>query len=127
MGTMSNNDQEHIATIRIEDLHLRTFIGILDGEKKEKQDVRIHVTIQYDVAKAINSDNIDYAIDYKTITKKIINKVESSRFALLEKLADTVLKIVMQNARIRQAHVRVDKPQALRFARTVSVELTDKR
>jgi len=124
---MLNKDQEQNATIRIEDLHLRTFIGIFDWEKKEKQDVRIHVTIQYDATKAINSDNIDYAIDYKTITKKIINKVESSRFALLEKLADTVLKIVMQNAHIRQAHVRVDKPQALRFARTVSVELIDKR
>ena len=92
-----------------------------------KQDVVINVTLDYDATKAIRSDNLKDTVDYKVITKKIIKAVESSNFMLLEKLASIVVDIVMENPRINNTSVRIDKPLALRFADSVSVELHKKR
>ena len=116
-----------MATIRITNLRLRTIIGIYDWEKKTKQDVVLNITIYYDGAKPCRSDNINDTIDYKALTKKIIKKIESTKFKLIEKLGAVVLKIVLENPLVEEATVRVDKPGALRFADSVSVELTKRR
>jgi D-erythro-7,8-dihydroneopterin triphosphate epimerase len=116
-----------MATVRIINLRLRTIIGIYDWERVEKQDVVINVSFDYDAARASKTDDVKYAVDYKTITKQIIKEVEASRFQLLEKLAARVLEIVFKQPKVKQATVRLDKPGALRFADSVSVELSKKR
>ncbi len=115
-----------MASIRITDLSLRAIIGIFDWERTRKQKVVINVEIAFNASKAAKSDKVKDTIDYKTITKKIIKHVEASQYFLLEKLADQVLKIVMEDPKVRSAKVRVDKPGALRFTRSVSVELEAK-
>jgi FolB domain-containing protein len=116
-----------MATIRITDLSLRTIIGTNDWERTRKQKVVINVTCEYNAAKAQRSDKLQDTIDYKTLTKKIIRHVESSQYFLLEKLTATVLRIVMENPKVKKATVRIDKPLALRFARSVSTELSARR
>lgn len=113
-----------MATIRITNLRLRTIIGINEWERDTRQDVVINVTMDFDAGRAAKSDNIRDTVDYKTITKKIIKLVEESQFFLLEAMADRVLAIAMEDPKVLSAAVRVDKPQALRFADSVSVELS---
>ena len=76
----------NLATIRIKNLRLRTYIGINEDEIKNKQDVVVNVKIDYDASTASNTDNMDDALNYKIITKAIIKLVEDNRFSLLEKL-----------------------------------------
>ena len=116
-----------MATVRITNLKLRTIIGANEWERDLQQDVIINITFDYDAGKASKSDNLKDTVDYKVITKKIIKAVEASNFLLLEKLASMILEIVMANPLIKNATVRVDKPLALRFADSVSVELSKKR
>lgn len=116
-----------MATIRITDLKLRAIIGIHDWEREHKQDVIINIQIQYDSAKACETDAIEDTIDYKVITKRVIKEVEPSNFFLLEKLTKLILDIVMDYPKVEEVAVRVDKPFALRFAGSVSIELTEKR
>lgn len=112
-----------MATIRITNLRLRTIIGANDWERNIKQDVVINVTFEYDSSKAQTSDQLKDAVDYKDITKKIIQTVEKSNYELIEKLADVVLTIILEPKQVKSATVRIDKPQALRFADSVSVEV----
>jgi D-erythro-7,8-dihydroneopterin triphosphate epimerase len=116
-----------MATIRITNLKLRTVIGTNDWERDCKQDVVINVKIGFDASKASESDNINDTIDYKSLTKRIIQTVEPSSFYLLEKLAKCILNIIMENPLVKKATVRIDKPLALRFADSVSVELKERR
>lgn len=116
-----------MATIRITNLKLRAIIGIHDWEREHKQDVIINVAIEFDASKSIKSDSIKDTVDYKVITKSIITQVEASEFQLLEKLTQLVLNIVMENPQVQEATVRVHKPFALRFADSVSIELSKKR
>ena len=111
------------AIIRIKNLRLRTFIGIKEEEIKNKQDVVINVVIHYPAEQARRSENIADALNYRTITKRIIAHVEEHRFALLEKLTQDVLDIACEHHWVTYAEVEVDKLYALRYADSVSMTM----
>ena len=116
-----------LARIRIKDLRLRTYIGIKDEEIHNQQDILINVTILYPADDAVAVNEITQALNYRTITKALIAHVEGNRFALLERLTQELLDIVMQHQQVHYAEVEVDKPHALRFAESVSIPLSAQR
>lgn len=116
-----------LARIRIKDLRLRTYIGINDDEIRNQQDILINVTILYPAADAVAINEIERALNYRTITKALIAHVEGNRFALLERLTQELLDLVMQHQQVHYAEVEVDKPHALRFAESVSITLSAQR
>lgn len=116
-----------MARIRVKDLRLRTFIGIKEEEILNKQDVLINLTILYPARDAVQGNDIDQALNYRTITKAIIRHVEENRFALLERLTQEILDLVMAHPSVQYAEVEVDKPHALRFAESVSITLASHR
>jgi D-erythro-7,8-dihydroneopterin triphosphate epimerase len=131
---LANNIQKlptalHIseARIQISNLRLRTYIGFNPQEKSKKQDIVVSADIYYSADAAAASDNEAEAVNYKTITKNIIDHVEHGRFKLLEKLASDLLTIATESERVSHAEVRVDKPHALRFSDSVSVTLSASR
>ncbi len=119
--------QPGLARIRIKDLRLRTYIGINDEEIRNKQDVLINITIHYPACKAVDSNDIGDALNYRSITKAVIELVENNRFALLERLTRQVLDCVMSFEQVAYAEVEVDKPHALRFSESVSITLAAQR
>lgn len=116
-----------MAIIRIKKLLLRTYIGFNDDEIREKQDVVINMTIDVDLSHTIKNDTIDGSYNYKTITKNVIALVQSQKYKLLETLTQSILDEIMKYKKVRYARVEVDKPHALRFTESVSVELESSR
>ena len=116
-----------MARIRVKDLRLRTYIRIKEEEVLNKQDVLINLTMLYAAHQAVAENAIERALNYRTITKAIIAHVEGNRFALLERLTQEVLDLVMAHSEVRHAEVEVDKPHALRFAESVSITLAGPR
>lgn len=113
--------------LKIKDLRLRTIIGFNDWERKKKQDVIINIKLAFELGKSTTSDRVEDTLDYKVITKQIIKSVEESDFNLLEKLTQMILDIIMENQRVTWAKVKVEKPFALRFSDSVSIQLTANR
>ncbi|MEC5318232.1 dihydroneopterin triphosphate 2'-epimerase [Brenneria populi subsp. brevivirga] len=111
------------AIIRIKNLRLRTFVGIKEEEINNRQDIVINVEIHYPAEKSRASEDINDALNYRTITKNIIRHVEEHRFALLEKLTQDVLDIASNHDWITYAEVEVDKLFALRYADSVSISM----
>ncbi|USD61694.1 dihydroneopterin triphosphate 2'-epimerase [Vibrio sp. SCSIO 43140] len=116
---MNNN-----AIITITNLRLRTFIGFNEDERTKQQDVVINAEIHYPANKLCLADDVENALNYKNICKKIIQHVESGKFLLLEKLTSDVLGICIDHSWVRYAKVTIDKPHALRFADSVSLTLS---
>lgn len=111
------------ATIDIKNLRLRTYIGFNPEETEKKQDVILNIKINYLINIGILKDSVQDALNYKTITKAIINHVENGQFLLLEKLVSDVLTICHQHSEVIDAQVTIDKPHALRFADSVSLTM----
>jgi D-erythro-7,8-dihydroneopterin triphosphate epimerase len=110
--------------ISISGLALKCVVGVYPEERSGKQDVRIGVTLHADLAAACRSDRIEDTVDYKALKKRVIRMVESSRFLLIERLAQAVADLCLEEPRVRRVDVRVEKPGALRFARAVEVEIS---
>lgn len=112
-----------MAIIRVKNLLIRTYIGFNPEELRNKQDVVINMSIKADVSEAIKNDDVDNSYNYKVITKKVIALVQEGKFKMLENLTQQVLDLIMKNPNVEWAKVEVDKPHALRFAESVSIEL----
>lgn len=109
--------------IHIKDLLLRTVVGIKEEERRNRQDVLINLVLYADTRLAGESDDIDQAVNYRTVTKRIIQMVEASHFYLVEKLAAEIAAICLDDPRVERVRVTVEKPGALRFARSVGVTI----
>ena len=115
---MSKSDR-----IKITDLHLRAIIGINPDERRNLQDVLINIVLYVDSRPAAESDDISDSANYRTITKEIIKLVESSKFYLIEKLASEIAAICLKSQQVETVSVNVQKPTALRFAKSVGITI----
>jgi len=70
---------------------------------------------------------VSVIIPFYNSEKFIDESIESKQFNLIEKIAGDIMNIVFSNNRINRTTVKVDKPGALRFADSVSVEITQER
>jgi D-erythro-7,8-dihydroneopterin triphosphate epimerase len=109
--------------IHIRELRLRCIIGINPEERDKLQDVVIDITLYADLSRSAATDCIDDTVDYKAVKLKVMAMVEASSFYLIERLADRVALICLEDTKVRRARVTIEKPGALRFARTVGVEI----
>ena len=110
--------------IIITDIRARCIVGINQDERNEKQDVTINLSIYADLRKPGRTDRFEDAIDYRGLKKRVLNLVENSKYFLLEALTEAVADVCIETPGVIRVLVRVDKPSALRFARSVGVEIS---
>lgn len=113
--------------ILIEDLLVRCIIGVNEDERREKQDVIINIALTIDLRQAGHSDRLEDTIDYRALKQEVYRAVEEAHFFLIEALAEHIAAICLTRAPVRAVQVRVEKPSALRFARSVAVEMQRER
>ena len=111
----------------IRDLLLRAIIGINDDERVNRQDVIVNIEMLTDCRPAAASDSIEDAINYRDVAKRTIDLIERSQFFLVETLAEEVAKECLADARVHSVRVSVEKPTAVRFARSVGVTIERSR
>jgi len=109
--------------IHIRDLGVRCIVGINPDERREKQDVILNITLYADLQSACQSDRIEDTLDYRQVKKRVLAMAENSSYLLLERLAECVAQVCLETPRVECVAVTVDKPAALRFARSVAVEI----
>ena len=109
--------------IHIFDLLLRCIIGVNPDEREAKQDVVINIGMEADLSKVCRSDDLKDSVDYKAIKYRIIEVVEASDFFTLEALSQSIADVCLADPRVATTRVQVEKPGALRFARSVGIEI----
>jgi len=114
--------------IHITDIHCRTYVGIEEWEQRERQEIHLDIELEADLERAVQSDRIEDTVNYRSVTKRVLGLVEEERFALVEHLAGRVAAMVLEEFPTVQAiRIRVEKPGALRFAKSVGVEIRRER
>lgn len=114
--------------IRINKLLVRGIVGINPDEREKAQDILVNVTMFADTAPAAASDDIDDAVNYRTVAKAIIAHIEEGKPMLVERLAAEIADLCFKtDSRIERVSVGVEKPGALRFAESVGVSITRDR
>lgn len=113
--------------ILVRDLLLRGVIGVNDWEREVKQDILINLSLETNLSRAGVDDDIEATVNYKTLTKRIIEHVDTHDPLTVERLAHEIARICVSFEGVVKTTVRVEKPGALRFARSVGVEIERER
>lgn len=110
-------------TILIKDLVARCIIGVGEEERREKQDVLINIALSADLRVPGKTDRLEDSIDYRALKKRVVQMAEGSSYHLVEALAERIAEICLEDPKVVEARITVEKPSALRFARSVGVEV----
>jgi FolB domain-containing protein len=113
--------------IFIRDLVARGIIGINDWEREKPQEIVINIELGCDVLPAGLSDSLEASVNYRTIAKAAMAHAESAHRFTVEALAEDLARICLAEPNVLEARVRVEKPGAVRFARSVGVEIVRSR
>ena len=114
-------------TMQIRDLVVQCIIGTRPEERLAKQAVVINVTLECDLRPAGQSDKLDDTVNYSAICKQLITMAEQSSFQLIERLAQEVARVCLEDPQVSAVAVTVDKPHALTNARSAAVSIHRKR
>lgn len=113
--------------IYLRDLSLRCIIGTRPAERVTRQEVRIGVTLDCDLTRAGQTDRLADTVNFRRLEAAIIELVERSEFQLIERMAARIAELCLAERGVEAARVSVDKPRALRFARSAAVEVYRRR
>ncbi len=102
-------------------LEIETIIGIFDWERVTKQTVILDIEMAFDIQKAAETDDIQYTLDYKTVSHRIISFVEASQFLLVEKLISEIANIICNEFSVPWVKITLNKKGAIRGASDVGI------
>jgi dihydroneopterin aldolase len=102
-------------------LEIETIIGIYDWERVTKQTVILDIEMAFDIQKAAETDDIQYALDYKTVSRRIISFVEASQFFLVEKLISEIADIIRNEFNVPWVKITLNKKGAISGASDVGI------
>ncbi|PHM34987.1 bifunctional dihydroneopterin aldolase/7,8-dihydroneopterin epimerase [Xenorhabdus szentirmaii] len=105
----------------IEELTVITTIGVYDWEQTIKQKLVFDIEMGWDNKRASSSDNVEHCLDYSKVSEAIINHVENQCFALVERVAEEVADILLNQFHSPWVRIKVRKPGAVVHAKSVGV------
>ncbi len=107
----------------IEALEIECVIGIYDWERKIKQPIVLDIEMDSDNRRPAASDDIVDTLDYKAISKRLIEFVSASEFGLVETLAERCCAIIVDEFKVSRVWLKLSKVGAVRGAKAVGVIL----
>ena len=107
--------------VYIRDLRIDTIIGIYDWEREVRQTVSIDLEMASDIRKAAATDDIQFALNYKAVSKRLIAYVENRNALLVETLAEEIAQVIRTEFNVPWLRLRLSKPGAIRGARDVGL------
>jgi dihydroneopterin aldolase len=111
-------------TVFIEALEVEALIGIYDWERRIRQPLLFDIEMEFDNRVPAASDDIADTLNYKAVSKRVVEYVSQSGFGLVETLAERVAAIILDEFRVSRVRLKLSKPGAVRGARAVGVSIT---
>lgn len=109
--------------IFIKDLLARGIIGVREWERKKPQDILINATVFADTIRAGETDDVADSVDYSALAKILQTHAESAARLTVEALASDLAKLCLELPGVKKVIVRVEKPGAVKFTKSVGVEI----
>ena len=111
----------------IDGLEIETLIGIYDWERRIRQPLRFDLEMEFDNRVPAASDAIGDTLDYKAVSKRLVQYVSESSFGLVETLAERCAALVIEEFGVACVRLRLSKPGAVRGALAVGVRIERRR
>lgn len=95
--------------IQVTEIRCYGYTGYLQEEQVLGQWFEVDLTLWLDLAPSGESDNIADTLDYRSAIETVQQLVKTSKFALVEKLANAIADAILELAQVQQVQVRLSK------------------
>ena len=110
-------------TVFIKDFIIEEIIGVHEHEKIKKQKIKFNIILDVNKNSIPDEKDIKSIVDYEKITNKLENLTKSTKYNFLESLAEDSFKEIFEDERINSVTIKIEKPQAIKKAKSVGVEI----
>ena len=110
-------------TVFIKDFIIEEIIGFYKHEKEKKQKIIFNIVLDIDQGSLPDEKDIKSIVDYEKITNKLENLTKRKNYNFLESLAEDSFKEIFEDKRINSLKIKIEKPEAIKNARSVGVEV----
>jgi dihydroneopterin aldolase len=107
--------------VYIRGLEVETVIGIYDWERRAPQRLIVSVEMDWDIRPAACSENIEAALNYKSVSDRLIEHIRASRCQLVETLAEQLAQLILTEFNVPRVRLELAKPGAVGAAQAVGV------
>ena len=114
-------------TVLIKDFTINEIIGIHNHEKTKKQKIVFNIIIDVNQNTLPDENDLESVVDYEKITNKLENLAKKKNYNFLESLAEDSFKEILEDTRINSVKIKIEKPNAIRNAKSVGVEVFKSR
>jgi dihydroneopterin aldolase len=111
----------------IKDFVIEEIIGIHAHEKTKKQKIKFNIVIEVDQHTVPDERKIESIVDYEKITLKLEKLAKTKKYNFLESLAEDSFKEIFEDKRINSVKIKIEKPEAIKNAESVGVEVFKNR
>jgi len=110
-------------TVFIKDFIIEEIIGIHEHEKIKKQKIKFNIVLDVNQSFVPDEEDIKSIVDYEKITNKLENLTKDKKYNFLESLAEDSFKEIFEDKRISSVKIKIEKPDAIKNADSVGVEV----
>ena len=110
-------------TVFIKDFIIEEIIGIHKHEKIKKQKIKFNIVLDVNQSFVPDEKDINSIVDYEKITNKLENLTKNKKYNFLESLVEDSFKEIFEDKRIDSAKIKIEKPEAIKNAKSVGVEV----
>ena len=107
----------------VKDLEIDALLGIYPEEKARPQRIIVNIDLSVKEGNDPTSDDIKNVVSYEIVVKKVERIVAQGHVNLVETLAELIAGACLKDARVMAARVRIEKPDVIKNARSVGVEI----
>ena len=107
----------------VKDLEIDALLGIYREEKARPQRIIVNIDLSVKEGNDPTSDDIKNVVSYEIVVKKVERIVAQGHVNLVETLAELIALACLKDARVMAARVRIEKPDVIKNARSVGVEI----
>jgi 7,8-dihydroneopterin aldolase/epimerase/oxygenase len=110
-------------TVFIRGLQVPTIIGAYDWERLVKQILVFNIEMASDIQRAASKDNLDDALNYAAVGKRVTEFVSASEFQLVETVAYRLADLLVDEFKPSWLKLEVQKPRPLSGGHVVGVSV----
>jgi len=110
-------------TVFIKDFIIEEIIGFYEHEKIKKQKIKFNIVLDINQNSLPDEGDIKSIVDYEKITNKLKNLTKIKKYNFLESLAEDSFKEIFDDKRINSVAIKIEKPEAIKNAKSVGVEV----
>ena len=111
----------------IEGLEIEALIGIYDWERRIRQTLVFDIEMAFDNRVPAATDDIALTLNYKDVSKRLVEYVGQSGFGLVETLAERCAAIILDEFGVARVRLKLSTTGAVRGARAVGVVIERSR